>query len=151
MGCATTLCNHRAIGRLSSETVLQQHGHYVLKMTVNGASTTLGLVSWKMLVLCGDNRPLSDYRLPFLGKTVAVTSLLCPKNELQRWVNNFGPCIIENPRAVLRHYAIIRSSAAFLRKTVVRILLLCPNTERQQSINNFGPCITEKPSAVWRH
>jgi hypothetical protein len=57
MGCAATLRHNRAIGRLSRQNLLQQHRYYVLKMRVNGPSTTLGLVSWKILVLCGDNRP----------------------------------------------------------------------------------------------
>jgi len=57
MGCAATLRHNHAIGRLSRQNVIQQHRYYVLKMSVNGASTTLGLVSWTILVLCGDNRP----------------------------------------------------------------------------------------------
>jgi len=56
IGCAATLCHNRAIGRLSRQNLLQQHRYYVLNMSANGASTTLGLVSWKILVLCGDNR-----------------------------------------------------------------------------------------------
>jgi len=57
MGCAATLRHNRAIGRLSRQNLLQQHRYYVQKMSVNAASTTLGLVSLKILVLCGDNRP----------------------------------------------------------------------------------------------
>jgi len=47
---------------------------------------------------------------------VETTSLLCPEIERQRSVNDFGPCIMENPRAVRRHEAIITLSAAFLGK-----------------------------------
>jgi hypothetical protein len=36
---------------------LKQHRYYVLKMSVNGASTTFGLVSWKILGLCGCMKP----------------------------------------------------------------------------------------------
>jgi len=68
MGCAATLPHNRAIGRLSRQKLLKQHRYYVLKMSVNGASTTVGL------------------------------------------------CIVENPRAVRRHEAIITLSAAFLGK-----------------------------------
>jgi hypothetical protein len=34
-------------------------------MSVNGASTTFGLVSWKILGMCGGMMPQSHYRLPF--------------------------------------------------------------------------------------
>jgi len=36
-----------------------------LKMSVNGASTTFGLVSWKILGLCGGMMPELHYRQPF--------------------------------------------------------------------------------------
>jgi hypothetical protein len=48
-----TLPHYRAIGRLSRQKLLQQHRYFVLKMSVNGASTTFGLVSLKILRLCG--------------------------------------------------------------------------------------------------
>ena len=57
MGCEATLRQNRAIGRHSRQNLLQQHRYYVVKMSVNGASTTLGLVSWKILVLCSNIRP----------------------------------------------------------------------------------------------
>jgi hypothetical protein len=57
MGFAATLPHNRAIGRLSRQKLLQQHCYYVLKMSVNGASTTFGLVSWIILGLCGGVNP----------------------------------------------------------------------------------------------
>jgi hypothetical protein len=89
MVCAATLRHNHAIGRLSRQNRLQQHRYYVLEISVNRASTTLGLVSWNIPALCGDNRPQSDCWVPFWAKTVATTSLLCPKNERQWSVNNF--------------------------------------------------------------
>jgi len=57
MGCAATLPHNRTIGRLSKQKLLQQDLYYVLKMSVNGASMTFGLVSWKILGLCDDMKP----------------------------------------------------------------------------------------------
>jgi len=57
MSCVAMLPHNRAIGRLSGQNLLQQHRYYVLKMSVNGASTTFGLVSWKILGLCCDIEP----------------------------------------------------------------------------------------------
>jgi len=51
------LPHNRAIGCLSRQNLLQQHCYYILKMSVNGATTTLGLVSGKILGLCGDIKP----------------------------------------------------------------------------------------------
>jgi len=65
MGCAATLPRNRAIARLSKQKLLKQHRYYVLKISVNGASTTFGLVSWKIVGLCGGIKPGLDYRLPF--------------------------------------------------------------------------------------
>jgi hypothetical protein len=67
-GCAVTLPHNRAIGRLSRQKLLQQHRHYVLKMSVNRASTTFALVSWKILGLCGGNEPIITLSAAFLGK-----------------------------------------------------------------------------------
>jgi len=44
------------------------------------------------------------------------TSLICPKNERQRSINDFWSRIMDNPRAVRWHEAIGTLSAAFLRK-----------------------------------
>jgi len=57
MGCAATLPHNRTIGRHSRQTLMKQHRYYVLKMSVNGASTTFGLESWKILALCGGIKP----------------------------------------------------------------------------------------------
>ena len=103
VGCAVTVRHHRTIGRLSMEQWWWQHFYYVLTMSVNRASMTFGLVSWKILGLCGDIEPSSDYRLPFWAKTVATTSHLCPKNERQWSVNDLWLCIMENPRALRQH------------------------------------------------
>ena len=45
---------------------------------------------------------------------LTTTSLLCRKNERQRRVNDFWPCIIENARAVRQRLPIIELLAACL-------------------------------------
>jgi len=115
-GCSATSSYNQIIGCLSRQKQLRRYRYKVLTMCINGASTTLGLVSRKILWLCGDLKSQSDYRLPFKSTTVATISLLCPKNEHHRNVNNFGPCITENPSAVRQYYVMIRLSAAFLAK-----------------------------------
>jgi len=57
VGCAVTVRHHRTIGRVSMEQWWWQHFYYVLTMSVNRASMTFGLVSWKILGLCGDIEP----------------------------------------------------------------------------------------------
>jgi hypothetical protein len=57
VGCVVTVRYNRTIGRLSMEQWWWQHFYYVLKMSVNRASATFGLASWKMHELCGDVTP----------------------------------------------------------------------------------------------
>jgi len=57
MRCAAMLPHNCAIGRLSRQNLFQQHRYYVLKISINGASTTFGLVWWKILGLCSDIEP----------------------------------------------------------------------------------------------
>ena len=57
VGCAVALTQNRTIGCLSREKWRWQHCYYVLKMSVNRASTTCGLASWKMQGLCSDVTP----------------------------------------------------------------------------------------------
>jgi len=57
VGCAVTACHNQIIGRLSIEQWWWQHFHYILKMSVNRASTIFGLASWKLHWMCGDITP----------------------------------------------------------------------------------------------
>jgi len=57
VGCVVTVGHNRNIGHLSMEQWWWQHFYYVLIMSVNKASTTFGLASWKMDELCGDVTP----------------------------------------------------------------------------------------------
>jgi hypothetical protein len=80
-----------------------QHFYYCLKMSVHRVSTTFGLALWKLHGLCGNVTPYLRYQPPFQAKTLATALQLCAKNERQRSVNDFWPCIMENPRGVQRH------------------------------------------------
>jgi len=57
VGCAVTVHHNQTVGRLSMDQWWWQHFYYVLKMSVNRASTTFGLASWKMHELCGEVTP----------------------------------------------------------------------------------------------
>jgi hypothetical protein len=54
VGCAVTLRDNQTIGGLSIEQWWWQHFYYVLKMSDNKASTTVGHATRKLHVLCGD-------------------------------------------------------------------------------------------------
>jgi hypothetical protein len=115
-------------------TLLWQHHDYVLKITVNEASTTFGLASSKIQGLHGDINPWSNYWPPLYAKMFATTSLLCPKNERQRSVNDFRPCILENATVVRRHWPTIELLASFLGKYAYNIIVTMSRNERQQSV-----------------
>jgi len=70
--------------------------------------------------------PYLHYRLPCKAKTVATTSLLCPKNERQGSVNDFWPWISDNPRALQRYQHIIELSAVFLGKNAIDDIVTTP-------------------------
>jgi len=57
VGCAVTVRHNQTIGRLCIEQWWWQHFYYVLKMSINRASTISGLASWKLHGLCGDITP----------------------------------------------------------------------------------------------
>jgi hypothetical protein len=96
MSTAATLHNKRALGCLSKKNLLQEHRYYVLKMTVNRASTTVGRLSWTILGPCCDIKQQSDHPQPCESKEIALTSRLCPKFPRQQSVNDFLPFNMEN-------------------------------------------------------
>jgi len=57
VGCAVTVSHNQTIGRRSIEHWWWQHFYYVLKMSVNRATTTFGQTSWKMHALGGNITP----------------------------------------------------------------------------------------------
>jgi len=129
---------------------LCQHRDYVLNTSVNGASTTFGLASWKIQGLCGNIELSSNCRPPFYAKMVATTSLLCPKNERQRSINDFWHCIMVKARVVRRHWPIIELLAAFLGKNTSDKIVTMSHNECQQSVNHFWLCILDNLMAMER-
>jgi hypothetical protein len=68
------------------------------------------------------------------------------ENERQQSVNNFGCCILYNPRAVIRHLPIIEVLAAFIGN-IVSVDTATPQNEHQHSVNELS---TEHPHSVNR-
>jgi len=125
-GCVATLTHDWTIGRVSRQKFLLRHHTYALKMSVNGASTILGLPSSLIKGPCCDIDPESSYRPSFYAKMLLATSYLCPGNEHQWSVNDFRPSIFVNQRAVWRHWPIIELSAVFLGKNAFGDIVLMP-------------------------
>jgi hypothetical protein len=100
--------------------------YYDLKMSINGASMTFGLVSCTILGLCSNMKPESHYWLPFKAKTIATTSLLRHKNDRQRSVKDFWQCISDNPKAVRQYQHIIELCAVFLGKNRFADIITVP-------------------------
>jgi hypothetical protein len=57
VGCAGTVSHNRTIGCLSIQQWWYQHFYYVIKMSVNRASTILSLAFWNMHGLGGNITP----------------------------------------------------------------------------------------------
>jgi len=114
--CAATLSHSLIIGCLSRQKWSGQHRYCLLKMNLNGVSTTFCYASWTMLELCSDVQLSSDHWLRFWAKMVATTSPLYAKNVRKQPINEFWPCILENPRAVRQQWHLIDLKAIFLGK-----------------------------------
>jgi len=123
-GCAVTLTYNRTIGRLCRQTCFCEHRTYARKMSVNRASTILGIPSLLSKGRCGDIDPQSSYRLSFEAKLRSATSYLCPENERQRSVNHVRPSIFINQRAMQRHWLVIDLWAVFVGKNAFGDIVL---------------------------
>jgi len=149
-GFAATFIHIWTIACLSIQQWLPQHRYYVLRMSVNWGSTTSGLGPSKMQGLCGDIKPLSNYRPPFSAKMVATTSSLCPRNEHQQSVNNFRRCILEYQGATRLLWSIIKLSAAILDNNAYDRIVTMSQNERQCSVNNVWSCIFDNLTVMER-
>jgi len=63
-----------------------------------------------------------------------------PKNEHQQSVNDFGYCVLYNPRAMLLLLPIIEVVATFMGN-MVNVDVTTPKNERQQSVNRASMII----------
>jgi hypothetical protein len=69
----------------------------------------------------------------FMGNMVSV-DIATPQNACQQSVNDFGCCILYNPRLVRWHPPIIRVLALF-RGNMVSVDAATPKNECHQSVN----------------
>jgi hypothetical protein len=72
----------------------------VIQLIINRESMIIGIGSWKALRAAWQHQLIIELSATFVNKMVAITMLLCPKNDRQWNVNNLWPCILENPRDV---------------------------------------------------
>jgi hypothetical protein len=133
-GCVATWSHHRTIGCLSEQKLLQKHCYNVLKICVNGASTTFSLASLKMLRLCGVIHPPLNYRSPLQTNRCLTASSLCPKIECQQSVNDFRHWILECLPAMRLHWFTIERLAAFLGKNTYHKIISISENEHPQSV-----------------
>jgi len=115
-GCAATLTHNRTIGRSCRQSWFQQHRYYVLKMNVNGASTTFGLLSWNIREMYSNINPWSNCWPPFSATMLSPGSQICRTIECQRSINRLWLCIWEHPTVGHRHERILTILAAFVGK-----------------------------------
>jgi len=85
-------------------------------MSVNRASTIVGLAFGIIQGLRENIYLHCMYRPPFNAKMLERTSRLSPKIERQQSINDFWSCILHNQRAVRRLQSIIEVMAAFIGK-----------------------------------
>jgi hypothetical protein len=130
------------------KTLFCQHRDNVLNTSVNGASMTFGLASWKLQGMRGDIELSSNCRPPVYPKMGVTTTLLCSNHGHQQSVKNFLHWILEKTRIERRHWPIIKVSAAVLGKTAsVKMVTMFPN-EPQWSVNDFWLCILDNLMAM---
>jgi len=147
-GCRATLSDNWTTGCLSRQKWLWEHRYYVLKMSINGASTTFGPASWKIQWYCGDIYPESHYRPPFQAKMILLTSSPWPKHDHQWSINGVGPCILDNQGAVQPQLSIIILLAACLGKNTSNIILTMFYNDRQQCVNVPSTIVDQAPCII---
>jgi len=127
-------------GQLSVITVSTEHQQSVntastkCQQSVNRVSTLLGVASCIIQGLCYGIDPYSTYCQPFCANEIVTRLQHLSENERQQRVNDFGCCILSNPRAVLQHLSIIEGWAACIGNIVI-VDTVTPRNERQPSVN----------------
>jgi len=81
---------------------------------------------------------------------LSTISSLYPKNERQRSVNNFIPCIIKYQGALRLFWSIIELATAFLCKNAYEVIVTMALNERWRRVNNFWSCILDNLTAMER-
>ena len=79
---------------------------------------------------------------------LSTTWSQCPKNERQRSINDFTPCILEYQGALRLLWSIIEQSATCLGKNAYDMIVTMSQNERQRSINDSWSCIMDNLTAI---
>ena len=88
------------------------------QQSVNRVLTILGVASCIIQRLCYSIYAWSTYWQPLWAKEKSTWSQPQSENQRQQSVNNYGCCILNNPRAVLQHLPIIEVLASFIDNMV---------------------------------
>jgi hypothetical protein len=132
-----SIVHNQRIGSLSRG-MWQRHGNsYNLTMSVNGASTILGPIStliWKGFARCC---PYATYKQPFYVRQTTTGYQPHSGNERQQSVNDFGCCILYNPRNMVLLWHIIKVLAAVIGN-MVNVAVATAEDEHQQSIKRVS-------------
>ena len=132
------------MGSLYRQKRNRHSNRHILKVSVNGASMVFGPVSKSIGMPFARWYLWTTYWQPWWAKEKATWSHPKSENERQQSVNNFGCCILYNPRAVIQHLSILGVLAAFIGN-IVCVETATPQTERQQSVNRL---LTEHQHSV---
>jgi hypothetical protein len=117
-----TSCRSECIRRCDSKKGKCHARCHIHKMSNIRVSKIFGFESQIIRQLCSKPNQLSNYQLPFNPIMLATTWLPCPKTEHQWSIYNCWPCILDNARAVWRHYPIFELSAALVGKNGADII-----------------------------
>jgi len=123
----------------------------VINVIVNRASTIFSLTHWALKRLHCHILPKWIYWSTLLRKWKMTCLLPHPENERPLSLNEFWPCILQNPEssvATLTHNRTIGrvSRQKWLPQQCYYVLTMSVN-----GVNNLWPCILENPMAVRRH
>jgi hypothetical protein len=149
-GSVATLSYNWTISRLPGYWLLRQHRYYVPMVSINRASTSFGLATWRIQWLCSNINPKLNNRPPFNAKMLSMTSSLCSKDGRQRSDHDFRPCIFETHGPVRLHWSLIELSASVLGQIAQDQIITMSQNERQPSIKDFWSCILHNLMAIER-
>jgi len=148
--CIVTSFESDCVGHSCRHEVKLRAHCAILEMSVNIVGPFFGIVSLIIKTGRGCCDTWSMYGLPVQPKTPVTASLLSPKPERQRSVNDFCSCILDNHTAVRCHSAIIEVLAALKSNNAIDNIAMtfcnCTSTECQCfQVLRYGWC---RPNAT---
>jgi len=105
---------NRSIGCLYRQKLLWQAPYPMLKMSVNGASTILGVASWVIRWMVGCSQLGRNYWMPSYAKEITIPSLLHLTNGHQCRVNDLWSWIFGSICDACSHTSINRELSAYI-------------------------------------